>query len=91
MEDGEAKPKRTRRAKSAAAELPTVADGGEEEDVAEVEEKPKKRRGKQPDPNAPPPFGERHHQSCYMSECHPDLLSTLIPCQREQFIFQLYH
>ncbi len=55
---GEARPKRARRAKSAAAELPTVADGGEEEDVAEVEEKPKKRRGKQPDPNAPPPFGE---------------------------------
>ncbi|BDA43287.1 probable UV DNA damage endonuclease at C-terminar half [Coccomyxa sp. Obi] len=53
---GEAKPKRARRAKSAAAELPTVADGGKEEDVAEVEEKPTKRRGKQPDPNAPPPF-----------------------------------
>ncbi|CAL8468727.1 g8267 [Coccomyxa elongata] len=53
---GEARPKRARRAKTGAAELPTVADGGEEEDVAEIEEKPKKRRGKQPDPNAPPPF-----------------------------------
>ena len=52
------KPKRARRAKTAQAELPGAVDGGEDEDVAEVVEKPKKRRGKQPDPNAPPPFGK---------------------------------
>lgn len=56
----EGKPKMARRAKAAQAELPGAVDGGEDEDVAEAVEKPKRRRGKQPDPNAPPPFGESY-------------------------------
>ena len=48
----EVKPKRSRRAKTAPAELPPV-EGAEGEEEGEDEEKPKKkRRGKAVDPNA---------------------------------------
>ncbi len=63
----EVRPKRARRAKTAQVESPAEVDGGQDEDVAEVMEKPKKRRSKQVDPNAPPPFGELSSLPCVRS------------------------
>lgn len=62
---------RSRRTKSVPAELPSVEDALEE-DVPEI--KPRKRRGKEPDPNAPPVFGRSLlpadlHISCSLSAC----------------------
>lgn len=48
------RPKRARRCKTAQPDLA----GGEDGDEDAPEMKPKKRRGKEIDPDAPPPFGE---------------------------------
>jgi hypothetical protein len=54
---GKGRPKRSRRAKSAPSELPS-AEAASEEGAAST--KKTRRRGKEPDPNAPPVFGKAH-------------------------------
>jgi len=64
-EDG--RPKRARRCKTAQPNLAGGEDGDEDGDEDASEVKPKKRRGKEIDPDAPPPFGEYSCMHCMSS------------------------